>query len=43
VNWKLLRVDRLRAANDNGSGFSGPQDGYRRGDKAMKGGIIEEL
>ena len=30
-NWKLLRVDRLWAANDNGSTFDGPQDGYRRG------------
>lgn len=42
-NWKLLRVDRLLAVNDNGCTFDGPQDGYRRGDKAMKGGIIEEL
>lgn len=43
TNWKLLRVDRLKAANDNGTTFEGPRDGYRRGDKVMKRGIIEQL
>lgn len=42
-NWKLLRLDRLTAANDNGQTFLGPREGYSRGDKAMTGGIIRQL
>lgn len=42
-NWKLLRVDRLKAANDNGETFPGPREGYKKGDKAMTRGIIREL
>lgn len=42
-HWKLFRLDRMKAANDNDAAFSGPRDGYKKGDKAMKGGIIREL
>ena len=42
-HWKLFRIDRMNFANDNGECFDGPRPGYRRGDPAMKGGIIEEL
>ena len=42
-NWKLFRVDQIKAANDNGASFDGPREGYKHGDKAMKGGIIREL
>ncbi|MEZ5953746.1 MAG: WYL domain-containing protein [Hyphomonas sp.] len=42
-HWKLFRIDRMSAANDNGETFDGPRPGYRKGDKAMKGGIIAEL
>lgn len=42
-NWKLFRLDRLVVANDNGQHFNGPRPDYKKGDKAMKGGIIAEL
>ena len=42
-DWKLLRLDKLMSANNNGQVFDGPRPGYRKGDKAMKGGIIAEL
>ena len=42
-HWKLFRLDRLEGANDNGGSFGGPRPDYRKGDKAMKGGIIAEL
>ena len=42
-HWKLFRVDRIRAADSNGASFKGPRPEYRRGDKAMSGGIIAEL
>ena len=42
-NWKLFRVDRLTAVDTDSSTFDGPRPGYRRGDRAMKGGIIAEL
>lgn len=42
-NWKLFRVDRVRSLRAANAEFDGPRPGYRRGDKAMKGGIIAEL
>lgn len=42
-DWKLFRVDQIKAANDNGETFDQPRVGYKKGDKAMKGGIIREL
>jgi hypothetical protein len=41
--WKLFRIDRLQDAIDSGACFIGPRPLYRRGDTAMKGGIIVEL
>lgn len=43
AEWKLFRLDRMGPANDNGDEFNGPRPGYKRGDKAMKRKIIEEL
>jgi hypothetical protein len=42
-DWKLFRLDR--AANVGGTGitFIGPRPGYKRGDSAMKNGIIAQL
>lgn len=42
-HWKLFRLDRMKACNDNGACFDGPRPGYKKGDKAMKGGVIREL
>lgn len=42
-HWKLFRVDRAGGFSANGEDFSGPRPGYKKGDKAMKGGIIAEL
>lgn len=42
-HWKLFRLDRAGILSPNGEGFSGPREGYRKGDKAMKGGIVAEL
>lgn len=43
INWKLFRMDRMRQTHDGGALFSGPRPLYRRGDSAMKGGIIAQL
>ena len=43
VNWKLLRVDKITRFKLLDDRFSGPRPDYRRGDKAMKGGIYAEL
>lgn len=43
VNWKLLRVDRVKEIELTPLSFQGPRPGYTVGDSAMKGGIIEEL
>lgn len=43
VHWKLFRLDRAGTVEDSGNTFAGPRPGYRRGDKAMKGGIIAQL
>jgi predicted DNA-binding transcriptional regulator YafY len=42
-NWKLFRVDRMGKCINEGSCFDEPRQGYRRGDKAMKGGIVAEI
>lgn len=42
-HWKLFREDRIEAIELEGSGFDGPRDGYKEGDKAMKLGIIAQL
>jgi len=42
-HWKLFRVDRIRRITSDPSASQAPRDGYRRGDKAMKSGIIEQL
>ena len=42
-NWKLLRVDRAKSIRPAGTGFQDARPGYRRGDSAMKGGIIAQL
>ena len=42
-HWKLFRVDRMTLIDPTGGSFDGPRPGYRRGDRAMKGGIISEL
>ena len=42
-HWKLLRLDRANMVQLTDEIFDGPRPGYRRGDKAMKGGIIAEL
>lgn len=42
-HWKLFRLDRMGSAQVIDETFSGPREGYKRGDIAMKGGIEEEL
>lgn len=42
-HWKLFRLDRIRALTPDGSPSLAPRPGYKRGDKHMKGGIVEEL
>ena len=42
-HWKLFRIDRLISLATSDDQFSGPRDGYRRGDRAMKRGIVEQL
>ena len=41
--WKLFRVDRAESADPSDASFDGPRPEYKRGDRAMKGGIIAEL
>ncbi len=43
VHWKLFRLDRIGQLGVTDVPFNGPRHGYKRGDKAMKGGIIREL
>lgn len=42
-DWKLFRVDRMRLIGGSGGASMAPRPGYKRNDKAMKGGIIEEI
>ena len=41
--WKLFELDRAATLIPANIGFSGPEPGYRRGDKAMARGVIAEL
>jgi predicted DNA-binding transcriptional regulator YafY len=43
TDWKLFRVDRIRVAEPEGGTFGTPRQGYVRGDRAMRGGIIAQL
>lgn len=43
VGWKLLRLDEAFAANVTIEQANVPRPGYRRGDKAMVGGIKAQL
>lgn len=42
-NWKLFRIDRMANVVVSHQTFVGPRPSYKRGDKAMRGGIICEL
>ena len=42
-NWKLLRVDMISTIEPDATPSLAPRDGYKRGDKAMKGGIIRDI
>ena len=41
--WKLFRTDRAQSIELAGTTFDRPRPEYKRGDRAMKGGIIAEL
>jgi hypothetical protein len=43
VNWKLFRTDRIREIRLTDERFLGMRPGYRRNDKAMRGGIYCQL
>lgn len=43
ANWKLFRIDRAGSAHPSGETFVAPRPGYKKNDKAMKGGIIAQL
>lgn len=43
TDWKLFRIDRAGRIGPSGVSFDGPRPEYRRGDRAMKGGIIAQL
>lgn len=42
-HWKLFRLDRLSRVTPSATSSLAPRTGYKRSDKAMKGGIIEEM
>lgn len=42
-DWKLFRLDRAAGVEPHGILFAKPRSEYRKGDKAMKGGIVSEL
>lgn len=42
-HWKLFRLDRVKRVEQLTEGFDGPREGYKRGDRAMKSGIISQL
>lgn len=42
-HWKLFRVDRITSIDPTTNKSIAPRPGYRRGDRAMKGGIISEI
>lgn len=42
-HWKLFRFDRIGKVEPDPSPSAAPRPGYRRGDKAMAGGIISQV
>lgn len=42
-NWKMMRVDRLDVVEPSDEPSEAPRPGYKRDDKAMKGGIIAQI
>jgi len=42
-DWKLFSLDRVNGISSSGGNFGGVRLGYRRGDSAMKGGIVAQL
>jgi len=42
-HWKLFRIDRCSSVKIMDESFNGPRPEYKRGDRAMKRGIISEL
>lgn len=42
-HWKLFRVDRIDTLSPDSTPSEAPREGYKPGDKAMKGGIISEI
>lgn len=42
-HWKLFRLDRMGSVTPDDTPSEAPRPGYKRGDKAMKGGIIAEV
>lgn len=42
-DWDLFRVDRITSIEILEETFEGPRPDYKKGDSAMKGGIICEL
>ena len=42
-NWKLFRVDRVEFVEASGEPSEAPRPGYKRDDRAMKGGIIAQI
>ena len=42
-DWKLFRIDAAGQITKRADQFPGPRPGYRRSDKAMKGGIFAQL
>lgn len=42
-HWKLFRVDRIRDVTPDDTPSEAPRPGYKRGDRAMKQGIISEI
>lgn len=43
TDWKLFRVDRIGSIEPEAASFFAPREGYKRGDPAMRGGIIVQL
>jgi hypothetical protein len=43
VNWKLLRTDKITQIDMLAARFDRPRPEYRRGDKAMVGGIYCQI
>jgi hypothetical protein len=42
-HWKMFRCDGFATLETGDPGSEAPRPGYKRGDRDMKGGIIEEV